>query len=176
MERTHGSTVELFVTALLVLSSVCSVAEARKPRPLKFTYYLHDDFVPPDTTAAQVASANGTFTNTFVFGDISVFDSLIRIGAESTSAEIGHSSGQIVGLIQPTMRFITFVVDLSFPEYSGTLSCSARFNISAPSWEVGVSAGTGSFRGATGYLTATMVDPNPAAYIIQYNAILYLPH
>ncbi|KAG6557776.1 hypothetical protein Mapa_000543 [Marchantia paleacea] len=172
MERTHESTLAVFVTALVLLSSGCS---AMKMKSVNFTYYLHDDFVKPDTTSVQVASSNGTFTGTFLFGDIAVFDSVLREGSTNDSTLIGHGSGELVSLKEPYIRFITFVHDLTFPEYSGTISCSARFNFSAPTWEVGVSSGTGSFRGASGYLTASIEVPNTAGYILKYQANLMLP-
>ncbi|BBN14462.1 protein MpDIR50 [Marchantia polymorpha subsp. ruderalis] len=172
MERTHGSTLAVFVTALVLLSSGCS---AMKMKPVSFAYYLHDDYVPPDTTSVQVASSNGTLTGTFQFGDIAVFDSPLREGTANDSTLFGYGSGELVSLKQPYMRFITFVHDVTVPGYSGTLSCSGRFNFSAPSWEVGVNSGTGSFRGASGYYTVSIAVPNTAGYVLKYEANLMLP-
>ncbi|KAG6557778.1 hypothetical protein Mapa_000545 [Marchantia paleacea] len=177
MERTHGMwTLAVFLSALCILSSgCCSPASAMKMKAVNFTYYLHDDFVLPDITAVQVASSNGTLTGTSIFGDVTVFDSVLRETASNVSAAIGHSSGQLLSLKDPLEKFITFVHDITIPDYSGTITCSARFNFTAPDWEIGVSSGTGSFRGVRGYLTASIAVPDPAGYILKYEANLILP-
>ncbi|BBN14731.1 protein MpDIR60 [Marchantia polymorpha subsp. ruderalis] len=177
MERSHGtSTMAVFFGALIILSSgCCSSASALKLKAVNFTYYLHDDFVLPDVSAVKVTGPNLTLGSPATFGEITVFDSVLKETISNDSAQIGHSSGQVTALKESVEKFITFVQDITILGYSGTISCSARFNFSAPNWEVGVNSGTGSFRGASGYLTASVAVPDPAGYILKYEANLILP-
>ncbi|OAE32016.1 hypothetical protein AXG93_2772s1260 [Marchantia polymorpha subsp. ruderalis] len=82
MERTNGTwTLGVFLCALCILSSglwTPASAMKMKMKAVNFTYYLHDDFVPPNVTAVAVAGANATLTGPFQLGDIIVFDSVIR--------------------------------------------------------------------------------------------------
>ncbi|BBN14461.1 protein MpDIR51 [Marchantia polymorpha subsp. ruderalis] len=176
MERSHGtSTMAVFFGALIILSGCWSSASALKLKAVKFTYYMHDDFVLPDVTAVKVTGPNRTLGSAATFGDITVFDSVLKETASNDSAQIGYSSGQFSALKESVENFIILVQDITFPGYSGTISCSARFNFSAPSWELGVSSGTGSFRGARGYLTASVAVPDPAGLVLKYEANLIIP-
>ncbi|BBN14574.1 protein MpDIR19 [Marchantia polymorpha subsp. ruderalis] len=177
MDRTHGtSTLAVFLSALCILSSGwLSPASAMDFKAVKFTYYLHDSFVPPNVTVVVVAGANATLTGVPTLGDISVFDSILKETASNASAQIGHSSGELVSLSDPAQNFITFVQEITILGYSGTISASARFNFTALSWEVGVSSGTGSFRGAMGYFRVTIVSLDPSFPVIKYEANLILP-
>lgn len=65
-------------------------------KAVKFTYYLHDDFVPQNVTAILIAGASGTLTGQSALGDIIVFDSFLRKTSSNASALIGHGSGEIV--------------------------------------------------------------------------------
>ncbi|OAE27415.1 hypothetical protein AXG93_2015s1440 [Marchantia polymorpha subsp. ruderalis] len=143
-------------------------------KAVKFSYYLHDDLVPPNVTAVLVAGAGGSLTGQSSLGNIIVFDSFLRKTSSNASALIGHGSGEIVTLNDPVERFITFVHDITISGYSGTISASGRFNFTAPSWELGINSGTGSFRGARGYFTASMISLNPSFPILNRLADLFL--
>ncbi|OAE30996.1 hypothetical protein AXG93_2018s1630 [Marchantia polymorpha subsp. ruderalis] len=149
---------------------------AMKMKKVNFTYYLHDDFVPPDVTAVAVAGANASVTGPSALGDVTVFDSILRETASNASAQIGHHSGLLVSLSDPREKFITFVTSITIPGYSGTLSGSCRINFTAPSWEEAINSGTGSFEGARGHLTVSAVSLTPTFPVLKYKAYLILPH
>ncbi|BBN14183.1 protein MpDIR62 [Marchantia polymorpha subsp. ruderalis] len=180
MDRTNGTwTLGVFLCALCILSSglwTPASAMKMKMKAVNFTYYLHDDFVPPNVTAVAVAGANATLTGPFQLGDIIVFDSVIRKTASNASAQIGHQSGVLVSLNDPSKKFISFALDITIHGYSGTMSGSARIDFTAPSWEEAISSGTGSFRGVSGYLTVSAVSLNSAFPVLKYEANLMLPH
>ncbi|BBN13998.1 hypothetical protein MPTK1_6g08065 [Marchantia polymorpha subsp. ruderalis] len=177
MERTHmTSTLAVFLSALCILSSrCCTPASAMTMKEVNFTYYLHDNFVPPDVTAVAVAGANASIMGPSHLGDTIAFDSVLRETASSASAQIGHFSGLSVSLSNPQEKFILFVLNITLHGYSGTISGSARFNITAPTWEEAVSSGTGSFRGVAGHLIVSAVSFRNGISVLKYDANLILP-
>ncbi|OAE27342.1 hypothetical protein AXG93_441s1020 [Marchantia polymorpha subsp. ruderalis] len=144
-------------------------------KAVHFTYYVHDTLVPPGVTTVVVAGANASLTGPSALGDISVFDSVLRKTASNASAQVGHSSGQLVSLNDPAEKLIILVQDITISGYSGTISASGRFNFSTLSWELGVSSGTASFRGAMGYLRPTIVALDPVFPVVKsFSAIAIL--
>ncbi|KAL2630773.1 hypothetical protein R1flu_015459 [Riccia fluitans] len=152
----------MLVTVLAICSCGQGVASLET-----FTYYLHDSFLPPEATVAQVASANGA--------KVTAFDSPLRLGVDKESLLVGSGMGSITAL--KGINFITETHDITIPElkYQGSIAASGRFSFSSPSWQLAVTGGTGSFSGAYGHFTVSFADPNPAGYVLKYEASLTLP-
>lgn len=169
-----SSMMALTVCTLLVSFSGYGMGQPDK-KPLQFTYYLHDDFVPPGVTAVQTIALNGNFSGMSQFGDSSTFNSFLRTGASGNSTLIGYHSGTTSLLNEPSLFFINLVAELFHPsEYTGFFTMTGRFNSSKPSWELLINGGTGSFLGAKGYSTVTVANPDfQNGIVIRYDLNMY---
>ncbi|BBN06598.1 protein MpDIR9 [Marchantia polymorpha subsp. ruderalis] len=170
-----SSMLAVLMVALLISGSQFEVASAKKKKHIQFTYYLHDNFIPPGVTAVQTISVSGNFTGLAEFGDQTTFDSILREGLNKTSDFWGYHSGTTSLLSSPNNFFITLTADLRTPKYNGFYVVQGRFNSSNPSWDLPITGGSGDFVGASGYLTATLaVSDLVNGIVVKYDANIFL--
>ncbi|OAE18916.1 hypothetical protein AXG93_1976s1210 [Marchantia polymorpha subsp. ruderalis] len=139
-----SSMLAVLMVALLISGSQFEVASAKKKKHIQFTYYLHDNFIPPGVTAVQTISVSGNFTGLAEFGDQTTFDSILREGLNKTSDFWGYHSGTTSLLSSPNNFFITLTADLRTPKYNGFYVVQGRFNSSNPSWDLPITGGSGA--------------------------------
>ncbi|KAG6548867.1 hypothetical protein Mapa_009629 [Marchantia paleacea] len=174
------STLAVLLLAAVVVSSQPNVVSALK-KPLVLKYYVHDNIIPgPNSTAVQVASASGNDTTGALplFGDVTVFESVMRTGAEPSSDFIGLKGGELVSLKKPFYYWITFTAEFNTTMYKGTYSGQGQFDGAAITHEVAVIGGTGDFRGVRGYAVAERIIPaagiDPTDVVLMYTSYLYM--
>ncbi|KAL3691982.1 hypothetical protein R1sor_005633 [Riccia sorocarpa] len=156
------------VALFLTLGLLCTVIRAPAVRADKqwdpsLVIYLFEQFfdVPgANSTDLIVAPPGGTLS----WGSLGVADFPVRLSADPSAPVIGNSPAVFYAKKGPGLPGLGIykLITLETPKYKGTIFSAGDFTnpTGDPSWEeeFTVSGGTGSFRGAGGYIRVTLVD------------------
>ena len=121
-------------------------------------YYVQVVAGPPYT--GQLAPPFNTNT-TYNFGAVAIFDFNITEAASNSSKSLGHVRGYTV---QTSYTATSHEVEVEVVSYddgagiNGTLSFQGLINTSTN--EISIVGGSGSFRGAHGYVIISRINPN----------------
>ncbi|KAK1646507.1 hypothetical protein QYE76_064312 [Lolium multiflorum] len=158
------------LTLLLV-----GAAATRKP-PTHLEFYLHDIVTAvPLSPATAVRVARGVtplpHNPTIHFGDMYVIDDPLTEGPELSSPALGKAQGLYIFASRTDMALMqTFnMVFTAGPHNGSTIAVVAREPILDPVRELPVVGGTGSFRGATGYVLFRTYSANGTNSVIHVN-------
>nr|WFV34445.1 dirigent [Lilium regale] len=154
---------------LLLLAATTSFAVLATAKKTQLQFYVHVINSGPNATTAVVAGLNKTSS---AFGNIDVYDNILRVGTDPSSAIIGRIQG-IDAQASLGSPAVTAVYNFVFTggAYNGsTLGMMGYHIMSQPTWEQSVIAGTGQFRLARGYAIAQLVSYTPAYIVINFNA------
>ena len=121
-------------------------------------YYVQVVVGPPYTgQLAPPFNANTTYN----FGAVQIFNFNITEGASNSSKSLGYVSGYTVGTSYTATSHEVEVEVVSYDDgagVNGTLSFQGLINESTN--EISIVGGSGSFRGARGYVVISMINHN----------------
>ena len=130
-------------------------------------YYVQVVLGPPYTgQLAPPFNANTTYN----FGAAFIFDFNITEGVSSSSKSLGHASGYVVETSYTATSHQLSVGLVSYDDgagVNGTLSFQGLLGSSTD--EISIVGGSGSFRGARGYIVTSMISPN-----VYHNTLYFL--
>ena len=144
-----------------------SVNDTGTGRNASLEYYVQVVVGTPYT--GEVVPALDTNT-TYSFGSIEVFDFNITAGTSNVSESLGHVRGYTVQVSYTSTSHEVEVEVVSYDDgagTNGTLSLQGLVNVSTN--EIAIAGGSGSFRGARGYVIITMINPN-----VYHHAVYFL--
>jgi hypothetical protein len=153
------------LAALLLLSMIwcelppgAAVATPMMNASAALEYYVQVVVGQP-YTGELVAALDSSAT--YSFGSVEVFDFNITAGESNTSQALGHVRGYTV---QASYTATSHEVEVEVVSYddgagtNGTLSLMGLVNLATN--EIAIVGGSGSFRGARGYVVISLINPN----------------
>ncbi|KAM0891780.1 hypothetical protein ACQ4PT_026163 [Festuca glaucescens] len=163
--------------AFLVLSSallICGAASAGDVQATHLRFYVHEVDVGTNATVVNVASLH---RNSSKFGDVNVFDNMVREGPDPASRLIGRAQGLAVhasldgrsGLVA-----INFVFS-DYGGYSGSALTTQGPMGESGVWEQSIVGGTGKLRFARGYMVSDLVASTNTSIVVVFDCYFTLP-
>ncbi|EFJ10974.1 hypothetical protein SELMODRAFT_27549, partial [Selaginella moellendorffii] len=126
---------------------------SKVPRRLQF--FMQDRQLIANNTGVEVAAEGGNLTR-YDFGTVFVIDDPITETTSNTSKVVGRGQGMY--LVESRSNFhllVSFSAYLENPQYNGTIVFHGSYKALEPTRELPIIAGTGDFRGITGYAAVT---------------------
>ncbi|XP_051210237.2 pterocarpan synthase 1-like [Lolium perenne] len=160
----------------LLLSSsllICGPASAADVDVTHLRFYVHEVEVGTNATVVNVASPH---RNSSKFGDVNVFDNMVREGPDPTSRLIGRAQGLAVhasvdgrsGLVA-----INFVFS-DYDGYSGSGLTTQGPMGESGAWEQSIVGGTGKLRFARGYMVSELVASTNTSIAVVFDSYFTL--
>uniref|UniRef100_A0A0D9WAV7 Dirigent protein n=1 Tax=Leersia perrieri TaxID=77586 RepID=A0A0D9WAV7_9ORYZ len=152
---------------LCLLLIICNNAADAELTHLHF--YFHEvDAGTPNATVVNVASLH---RNASTFGDVNVFDNMLREGPDPASRLIGRAQGFAVHASLDESGGISAInfVFSDYGAYSGsTLATMGHIHASGPS-ERSIVGGTGEFRFARGYMISKLLSSTDTSIVVVFD-------
>ena len=154
--------------AIVVAMSQPVVGEGGTSNASSSLEYYVQVVVGSPYTGSVAAPLN--INTTYNFGSVEVFDFNITEGASNSSKSLGHVRGFT---FQTSYTATSHEVEVEVVSYddgagvNGTLSFQGLLGSSTD--EISIVGGSGSFRGARGYIVTSMISPN-----VYHNTLYFL--
>ncbi|CAL9770732.1 unnamed protein product [Musa acuminata subsp. burmannicoides] len=145
---------------------VTSEFELGIQKRIHFRVYFHETFIGPDNTTVTVVNMSLPYT----FGDIEIFDAVLRVGPDESSTFLGRVQGAGFHIsMQEEVMLVPLVLVFTAGKFvDSTLTVIGRLDASANS-ERTIVGGTGVFQYAWGKMVTETVTSSVAKLIVAYD-------
>ncbi|THU53334.1 hypothetical protein C4D60_Mb10t13310 [Musa balbisiana] len=161
----------LLVFFLLLLAAaaafpVTSEFELGRQSRIHFRVYFHETYLGPDNTTVTVV--NMSLPNTF--GDIDIFDAVLRTGPSKWSTEVGRAQGVSFHMSQrDESSLIPLVLVFTAGNFcDSTLTVIGRMDASGKA-DRAIVGGTGVFQFASGNMVSKLVTFDDAGVVAAFD-------
>eukprot|EP00250_Pteridium_aquilinum_P015769 c22753_g1_i1 orf=210-755(+) len=166
----------LLVGILLVVAASSDVSVTKQPRPFKkhnLQYFVQLQVGTPGLAPGFLPPVNTTFSANFGSGVLFAFN--LTTGLSPTSKPLGSVRGYTVETNfvagSTPLQLEVAVVEYDDGRFAGTIHLQGLVQPAAT--EVAVTGGTGSFRGARGYITVNLVKDSPSLRTFSHDLHLF---
>ncbi|XP_009381703.2 dirigent protein 1-like [Musa acuminata AAA Group] len=146
---------------------VTSEFELGIQKRIHFRVYFHETFLGPDNTTVTVVNMSLPYT----FGDVDIFDAVLRIGLSKWSTEVGRAQGVSFHVSQrDESSLIPLVLVLVFTAGNfcdSTLTVIGRIDASGKA-DRAIVGGTGVFQFASGNVVSKQVTSDVAGLVVAF--------
>ncbi|CAL9770729.1 unnamed protein product [Musa acuminata subsp. burmannicoides] len=133
---------------------------------IHFRVYFHETFLGPDNTTVTVVNMSLPYT----FGDIDIFDAVLRVGSDASSTVVGRAQGAGFHMSQQEeASLIPLVLVFTAGEFAdSTLTAIGRLDASGKA-ERAIVGGTGVFQYAWGKLASKLVTSSVEGLVAAFD-------
>ncbi|URE47512.1 disease resistance response protein 206 [Musa troglodytarum] len=168
----HSSSHLYFLLVFFLLQAaatafpVASEFELGIQKRIHFRVYFHETFIGPDNTTVTVVNMSLPYT----FGDIEIFDTVLRAGPDESSTYLGRVQGAGFRVSkQEEVLLLPLVLVFTAGEFvNSTLTAIGRLDASGNS-ERAIVGGTGVFQYAWGKLVTETLSYSVVKLVVAYD-------
>ncbi|CAD5185597.1 unnamed protein product [Musa acuminata subsp. malaccensis] len=144
---------------------VTSEFELGIQKRIHFRVYFHETFLGPDNTTVTVVNMSLPYT----FGDVDIFDAVLRIGPSKWSTEVGRAQGVSFHVSQrDESSLIPLVLVFTAGNFcDSTLTVIGRMDASGKA-DQAIVGGTGVFQFASGNVVSKQVTSDVAGLVVAF--------
>ncbi|KAL6219170.1 hypothetical protein ACLB2K_012376 [Fragaria x ananassa] len=143
-----------------------------KPKLTRFHFYFHDTVSGPDQTSLPVVpSPKSIKPSLTLFGQVNIFDNPLTKEPEITSERLGVAQGlySFASQEEYSVLLAMTIVFTSGTNNGSSVTILGRNPVLQPRREFPIVGGTGDFRLARGFATASNYVANASMAIVEYN-------
>ncbi|CAL9770726.1 unnamed protein product [Musa acuminata subsp. burmannicoides] len=162
----HHLLVFFLLFAAATAFPVTSEFELGIQKRIHFRVYFHETFLGPDNTTVTVVNMSLPYN----FGDIDIFDAVLRVGSDASSTVVGRAQGATFHMSQQEeASLIPLVLVFTAGEFAdSTLTAIGRVDASRKA-ERAIVGGTGVFQYAWGKLAGELVTSSVEGVVAAFD-------